>query len=184
VIVVADNAGRELLADLLLIDPLLISCAAEQVVLHLKPAPYYVYDAIPADLAACLHTTRRAGAPSKAAADRLAQAAAHGALVIGTHPFYCSPLTLHDLPADLATQYTSARLLLLKGDLNYRRLIGDTHQPATAAFGQAASHFPAPVAVVCTLKSDVVVGLAPAAPAHSDAIGTRWRTTGTHAVHA
>jgi hypothetical protein len=182
VIVVADNAGRELLADLLLIDHLLTSYAAEQVVLHLKPAPYYVSDATPADLSACLRTMRRDGDPAKAAADRLAQAAAHGALVIGTHPFYCSPLTLHDLPTDLAAQYASARLVLLKGDLNYRRLVGDTHQPATSAFSQAVGRFPAPVAVVRTLKSDVIVGLDPATLARLDATGTPWRTTGTHAV--
>jgi hypothetical protein len=182
VIVVADNAGRELLADLLLIDYLLASYAAEQVVLHVKPAPYYVSDATPADLSACLRTMRRAGAPSKAAADRLTQAAAHGALVIGAHPFYCSPLSLHHLPADLAAQYASARLVLLKGDLNYRRLVGDTSQPATTSFAQAAGHFPAPVAVVRTLKSDVVVGLDPATLARLDATGTPWRTTGTHAV--
>lgn len=182
VIVVADNAGRELLADLLLIDHLLVSYAAEQVVLHLRPAPYYVSDATPADLSACLRTMRRAGAPSKAAAERLAQATAHGALQVGTHPFYCSPLSLHDLPADLAAQYASARLVLLKGDLNYRRLVGDTHQPATTAFSRAAGHFPASVAVVRTLKSDVVVGLDPATLARLDATDTPWRTTGTHAV--
>jgi hypothetical protein len=182
VIVVADNAGRELLADLLLIDHLLTSYAAEQVVLHLKPAPYYVSDATPADLSACLHTMRRVGSPTKAAADRLAQAAAHGALVVGTHPFYCSPLSLHDLPADLAAQYASARLVLLKGDLNYRRLVGDTDQPATTAFAQAAGHVPAPVAVVRTLKSDVVVGLDPGRLARLEDTGTPWRTAGTHAV--
>jgi hypothetical protein len=182
VIVVADNAGRELLADLLLIDHLLTSYAAEQVVQHLKPAPYYVSDATPADLSACLHTMRRVGSPTKAAADRLAQAAAHGALVIGTHTFYCSPLPLRDIPADLTAQYASARLVLLKGDLNYRRLVGDTYQPATTAFAQATGHFPAPVAVIRTLKSDVIVGLDPAALARLDATGTPWRTTGSLAV--
>jgi hypothetical protein len=182
VIVVADNAGRELLADLLLIDHLLTSYAAEQVVVHLKPAPYYVSDATPADLSACLRTLRRAGASACEAAGRLAQAAASGALVIGTHPFYCAPLTLHHLPADLAAQYASARLVLLKGDLNYRRLVGDTHQPATTAFAQAASHFPAPVAAMRTLKSDVIVGLDPATLACLDATGQPWRTAGAHAV--
>lgn len=184
VIVVADNAGRELLADLLLIDHLLTSYAVEQVVLHLKPAPYYVSDATPADGSACLRTlaTACAGAGAGVAAQRLAAAAATGALVIATHPFYCAPLPFHELPEDLSTQYASARLVILKGDLNYRRLVGDTHQPAAIPFAEATGYFPAPLVALRTLKSDVVVGLDAATTAHLDTTGTAWRTLGTHAV--
>jgi hypothetical protein len=182
VIVVVDNAGRELLADLLLIDHLLTSYLAEQVILHLKPAPYYVSDATPADASACLRTLAAAGTQARDAAQRLATAAATGTLVIATHPFYCAPLPFHHLPADLATQLASARLVILKGDLNYRRLVGDTHQPATTPFAEAAGYFPAPVAALRTLKSDVVVGLDPATTARLNATGMPWRTAGTHAV--
>ena len=181
-IVVADNAGRELLADLLLIDHLLTSYTVEQVVLHLKPAPYYVSDATPADWSACLRTLATAGADAGDAARRLAAAAATGALVIATHPFYCAPLPFHELPADLSTQYASARLVILKGDLNYRRLVGDTHQPAATPFAEATGYFPAPLVALRTLKSDVVVGLDAATTARLDATGTAWRTLGTRAV--
>jgi hypothetical protein len=182
VIVVADNAGRELLADLLLIDHLLTSYTVEQVVLHLKPAPYYVSDATPADTSACLRTLARAGAEAGEAARRLAAAAATGALVIATHPFYCAPLPFHELPAELSTEYASARLVILKGDLNYRRLVGDTHQPSATPFAEATGYFPAPLVALRTLKSDVVVGLDAATTARLDATESAWRTQGTHAV--
>jgi hypothetical protein len=183
VIVVADNAGRELLADLLLIDHLLATYAAEQVILHLKPAPYYVSDATTADASACLRAlAARVGAETKAVAQRLAQAAAAGALVIATHPFYCAPLPFHDLPTDLAEQYAAARLVLLKGDLNYRRLVGDTPQPATSGFQEATGYFPAPVATLRTMKSEVVIGVDPGTQARLDASGSSWRTAGTHAL--
>jgi hypothetical protein len=182
VIVVADNAGRELLADLLLIDHLLTSYLAEQVILHLKPAPYYVSDATPADASACLRTLATAGTQARAAAQRLAGAAATGTLGITTHPFHCAPLPFRHLPADLAAQYAATRLVILKGDLNYRRLAGDTHQPATTPLAEAAGYFPAPVAVLRTLKSDVIVGLDEATTSRLDATGTPWRTTGTHAI--
>lgn len=50
VAVVADNAGRELTLDLVLIDHLLGHTHAEQVVLHVKPCPYYISDALTADV--------------------------------------------------------------------------------------------------------------------------------------
>src|SRR5436305_203556 len=54
VCLVADNAGRELIPDLVLIDHLLETGLAQQVDLQLKPQPYYVSDATTADLLACL----------------------------------------------------------------------------------------------------------------------------------
>ncbi|MEV0611489.1 ARMT1-like domain-containing protein [Polymorphospora rubra] len=51
---VADNAGRELLADLVLVDHLLAAGLAERVTLHVKPYPYYVSDATTADVVGCL----------------------------------------------------------------------------------------------------------------------------------
>jgi hypothetical protein len=160
----------------------LTSYTVEQVVLHLKPAPYYVSDATPADASACLRTLAMAGAEAGEAARRLAAAAATGALVIATHPFYCAPLPFHELPADLSTEYACARLVILKGDLNYRRLVGDTHQPAATPFAEATGYFPAPLVALRTLKSDVVVGLDAAITARLDATGSAWRTLGTHAV--
>src|SRR5262249_18851982 len=59
--IVTDNAGRELLADLVLVDHLLRTGLAGAVTLHLKPRPYYVSDATTADLVACLRRLAAAG---------------------------------------------------------------------------------------------------------------------------
>ncbi|TQS16079.1 ARMT1-like domain-containing protein, partial [Microbispora hainanensis] len=61
---VADNAGRELLPDLVLADHLLVHGLAGEIVLHVKPYPYFVSDATPADVLACLR--RLAAAPGRA----------------------------------------------------------------------------------------------------------------------
>ncbi|GHF63241.1 hypothetical protein GCM10018790_46350 [Kitasatospora xanthocidica] len=183
VCVVADNAGRELLPDLVLIDHLLARGLASQVGLYVKPQPYFVSDATMTDVLAALDRLRTA--PSRAASDigeRLWRAMGDGTLVVRTHPFFCAPLPYHVLPADLRAEFAGAALTILKGDLNYRRLVGDRLWPPTTPFTDATEHFPSPVAALRTLKSDVVVGLDPATLTRLDTTGTPWRTTGHHAV--
>ena len=99
-----------------------------------------------------------------------------------THAFWCAPLSFHDLPAELADELSQATLAILKGDLNYRRLVGDRAWPPTTPFADLTAYFPAPVATLRTLKSDVAVGLTPETVAKLDATGTAWRTTGEYAL--
>jgi Damage-control phosphatase ARMT1-like domain len=182
VIVVADNAGRELLADLVLIDHLIAGGLAASVTLHVKPHPYYVSDAVTADVIACL---RRLAATPGSAADisrRLRDAMTGGRLTLYTHDFYTAPWSFHRMPADLADQFSAATVTVLKGDLNYRRVVGDLGWPSSTPFGCATAYFPGPVAAVRTLKSDVVTGIDPTVVTTLDAAEPGWRTSGTHGL--
>jgi len=182
VVVVADNAGREMLADLVLIDHLLRHGLAAKIMLHVKPHPYYVSDATAADVTACLHRLATAGGHAARIARRLRAAAATGAFALVTHAFYCAPWSYHRTPAGLAAQFAAATVTILKGDLNYRRLAGDRAWPPTIPFAAVTSYFPGPAAALRTLKSDVVTGLAAGTVAALDTAGPRWRTDGTHAL--
>lgn len=183
VIVVADNAGRELLPDLVLADDLLRGGLAAQVVLHVKPQPYYVSDATTDDVVAALRRLRGAGTEAAAqVGKRLWECAAEGRLVVRAHPFACAPLAYTGMPEDLAAEFAGAALTVMKGDLNYRRLVQDRHWPATLPFAEATAYFPGPVASLRTLKSEVVVGLEPETVRRLDTAGAPWRTAGTHAL--
>jgi hypothetical protein len=174
---IADNAGRELAADLMLVDHLLaLDGADRRVELHVKPAPYFVSDATVADLLAVLARL------SRTRADRLRAALRAGTLTVTTHEFYCTPQTFHDLPDELAESFRRAALTIVKGDLNYRRLVGDRHWPPTTPFGALTGYFPGPLAALRTLKSDVAVGLDAPTVAELDRAEPNWRTSGTHAV--
>lgn len=182
VCLVADNAGPELLPDLVLADHLLTTRRAATVVLHLKPYPYYVSDATTADTLACLDRMTGASGHAAQAGERLRQAVVGGRLVLHTHPFSCAPHPYERMPADLREDFASAALTVMKGDLNYRRLVGDRHWPATTPFAEVTAYFPGPVAALRTLKSDVVTGLAPRTLEELDAGAQAWRTSGTHAL--
>jgi hypothetical protein len=182
VYVIADNAGRELIPDLLLADHLLHTGRAARVVLHVKPYPYYVSDATMADVIDCLR--RIADAPGRASqiGARLWDAMGSGRLEVRAHPFSCSPLPYAEMPADLRADLGQATLTISKGDLNYRRLVGDRLWQATSPFADLTSYFPSPVVALRTLKSDVIVGLDHETVEALEATGQAWRTSGTHAV--
>lgn len=179
---VADNAGRELTADLVLIDRLLATGRAATVTLHLKPHPYYVSDATIADLLQVLRRLEAAAGAAAGVATRLGGAIGDGRLQVRTHAFWCSPLGFHGLPADLITELAQAIVVIIKGDLNYRRLVGDAHWAPTSSFESLTSYFPAPLVALRTLKSDVAVGVDVDRLAHLEATAPGWRTDGTHAV--
>lgn len=178
--VIADNGGSEIAADLILTDHLLRTGIATDVALHVKPYPYFVSDATTTDVLACL---RQLGAdPAPAVADRLRRALNEGRLTIQTHPFYCHPYSFHYLPGDLARRLATANLVIAKGDLNYRRLVGDLEWPPTDSFDAATAYFPAPVLSLRILKSDVITGLTAERVAELDRTDPSWRTNSNYAV--
>ncbi|MFC8359712.1 damage-control phosphatase ARMT1 family protein [Streptomyces griseorubiginosus] len=180
---IADNAGRELVPDLLLLAHLLHHRRIERAVLHVKPYPYYVSDATTADVVDALRRLVRAPGEAGRYGRLLWDAMTDGRLVVRAHPFSCAPLPYADMPDDLRTEIGRAALTVLKGDLNYRRLVGDRWWPPTTSFAEVTAHFPGPVAALRTLKSDVVTGLdARTEAALVEAEGQRWRTGGTRAL--
>jgi hypothetical protein len=179
---VADNAGSELLPDLVLIDHLLHTRGMEEVLLHVKPSPYYVSDAMMTDVIACLRRMSAAGGQAGEVGARLREALGSGRLLVRAHAFSCAPLPYSEMPDDLREDFTPASLTIMKGDLNYRRLVGDRYWPPTTPFAVATGYFPGPVAALRTLKSDVVVGLEAETVAALEASGRPWRTSGTHGL--
>ncbi|MFF8228265.1 damage-control phosphatase ARMT1 family protein [Streptomyces caelestis] len=180
---VADNAGRELVPDLLLIAHLLAHGRIGRAVLHVKPYPYYVSDATTADVVDALRRLTGAGGAAAAYGQRLWSALADGRLTLRAHPFSCAPLPYEQMPGDLRADFASAALTVVKGDLNYRRLVGDRLWAPTTPFPDVTAYFPGPVAALRTLKSDVITGLDARTEAELVAAeDQRWRTSGTHAL--
>ncbi|MBI3738328.1 MAG: protein-glutamate O-methyltransferase family protein, partial [Chloroflexi bacterium] len=155
---IADNAGTELAMDLALIDFLLAVNFAAQIFLHLKPQPFFVSDAMPRDLDDTL-AAFGAYENTRALADRVREYVSEKRLCVTTHWFYPSSLFYFQLPDNLRAQLAAMDFVIIKGDANYRRLLGDAHWNATTSFDYATSYFPAPFVALRTLKAEVIVGL-------------------------
>ena len=176
VCLVADNAGRELVPDLLLADHLLRD-RADRVLLHVKAYPYFTSDATMADVLAALRRLR-----DVPAGERLWQAVRDGRLVVRAHPFSVAPWSYHEMPADLAEDFATATVTVMKGDLNYRRLVGDRAWPLDTPFETVTAYFPGPVVEIRTLKSDVLVGVPADVLSRLEGSGEPWRVNGSHAL--
>src|SRR5256885_4011560 len=146
--------------DLALADAV-IAQADARVSLHVKMHPMFVSDTIAGDVWDLLEAMRSHGARATDLASRLAAAFDGGKLRILPDFFWNGPRFLWDRPARIGRELDGASLVLLKGDANYRRAVGDALWPGDIAFAQATAYFPAPLLSLRTMKSDALVGVAP-----------------------
>lgn len=154
-----DNFGVEICFDLLLADALLALDSGVRLRLHVKPHPCFVSDAITADIPQALHWMRSDGpAWARSAAVRLLHAQQSGRMQVASHFFWASPSPAWDAPPDLCEDLSDSAFMISKGDVNYRRWLGDARWPSATPL-DAFIHPPAPLLLLRVLKSDVVAGL-------------------------
>jgi len=155
-----DNAGMELMNDLVLTDYLLSTGAVKQVYFHLKAHPTFVSDALPKDVDFTIGFLKTSDKFSvKVLGERLSEHIKNSRLKLRSDFFWNSPLDGWEMPETLTAEFSRSGLVISKGDAHYRRLLGDRHWPFTTPFVDIVNYFPAPLAALRTLKSELVCGL-------------------------
>ena len=178
--IVTDNAGMELALDLRLAD-FFLACGLP-VRLHLKQTPFFVSDARITDLYLTLGRLASASPRSAALCQRLHEAIAEGRITLRDDPFWSTCLSYHQMPAHIEHELAQSGLVLLKGDLNYRRLLDDRHWPPTAHLADTIPHFPTPLATLRTLKAEVIVDLEPGQAEALTVADPTWMINGRRGV--
>lgn len=180
--VVADNAGTELALDLALAGAILEQ-PDSAVILHLKMQPMFVSDAMPRDVWDLLERMRvRGGTFLGPLTDHLYACFQVGRFVLAPDPFWSGPRFLWQLPAHLRAAFASATIVVLKGDVNYRRVLGDALWPPATPLAAVCTYAPAPLLCLRTMKSDAVAGLPSGLAEALDATQPTWRIDGQRAV--
>ena len=176
--IVADNTGSELAMDLVLSECLLRH-VTPSVVIWLKAHPTFVSDATPQDVWLLIDEMAARGPNAAALAEQLRRRWRTGQLRLLPHPYWNSSRFLWRLPADIRRTFERARLVIIKGDANYRRTVGDCIWPAHTPFSAAVNYLGAPALCLRTLKSDPVLGLPSAdIAARLDQAEPDWRVNG------
>lgn len=179
---IADNAGTELAMDLALIDSLLTYNVVANVVLHLKMFPTFVSDATPTDVWTFLKRLQTHGSDAVRLYERLTAAIDEGRLRLMPNLYWNSSRLLWDMPTNLERAFQNAQLVIIKGDANYRRMVGDALWPTDTPFSEVTGYFPAPLLALRVLKSDTIVGLTPNTAPSLDAIDAKWRVNGQRGI--
>ena len=87
-----------------------------------------------------------------------------------------------EMPAHLREQLASAGLVLVKGDVNYRRLLDDRHWPPTTRMETVCDYFPAPFVALRTLKGEIMAGLQPGQAQALQAEDPTWLINGKRGI--
>lgn len=174
--IICDNFGTEFAMDCALTDALLE--LGHDVMLHVKMHPYFVSDTTAADVLPFWQLLIAHGGAAGALGERLLAAFEVGRLRFVPDFFWNSARFMWEMPDYLRRVFASAALVIVKGDLNYRRLLGDYIFETTTPFDQVVSYFPAPLVSLRTLKSDTIVGLPAGLAQTLDTRDANWRTNG------
>lgn len=184
---VLDNSGFELFTDLCFAEFLLQANLAKEIHLHTKQIPWFVSDASNKDV--LWMTEQMKGSSNKCLSelgDRWIQRFREGTFILQSHPFWTLAQDFSEMKSstpELYRELSKAKIVFFKGDLNYRKLVGDRKWNHTTPFTHALWGFlPAPLCSLRTLKADVQVGLSPGQDDKLEAINKDWMTSGSYAV--
>jgi len=175
-----DNATMEIFYDLALVDFLLQTNIADTITCYAKDQPYFLSDALPEDVYETLDLLSTSSSEKvQSLANRLKFAFSTGRLTLKAPPFFTTSAMFRELPASLKTELKSHDLCILKGDANYRRLVGDRHWSPTTPLDSVVNYFPTNFLSLRTPKSEVMVGIPEST--YQDLINTAetdWQTNG------
>ena len=186
--IIVDNAGFELVTDLALADHLIASGVAKVVTFQLKSHPTFVSDALEKDL---LETVEHYASLSpekypnaQAAGDRWKKYIKEGKWVNHEDNFWVQPSPMWEMPEPLRSDMKErCDLAFVKGDANYRRLLGDRYWDYSSPFQDVVGcYFPCPVCSLRTLKAEVGCGMNKNEVDRAKGLDNEWMVNGRFGV--
>jgi len=177
-IFVVDNSGEELIFDLLLSIILLKYKVFNKISIHLKPYPFFVSDATLSDVQHLFTKIPNTSLFKKL----LKEYTNRGLLTFEADYFYTSPYFMYEMPKNLWDKFEKASCAIYKGDLNYRRLLGDAKWDTNIDFEYITDYFPTSLIALRVMKSDIAVGIPD--PIVSTLVDTNssWKSNGKYSV--
>ena len=186
--IIVDNAGFELITDLALAQHLIESGIASCVTFQLKSHPTFVSDALEKDLREHVDhyvsldsqkypNAQRAGSTWKQFLDE-------GKWKCHEDNFWVQPYAMWDMTEPLRSNLRDrCDLAFVKGDANYRRLLGDRMWDYTAPFSEVVgSYFPCPVCALRTLKAEIGCGMDASQIEKAKTMDKNWLVNGRFGV--
>ena len=180
---ILDNAASELICDLYLVHLLLQHSEKLNILLHCKKAPFYVSDAMGKDVLRTIASLEHSGHSELLRIGRLLTGYLEdGRLRILDHYFWNGPLHFPEFPDDLRRCLAGSDLVVLKGDVNYRRLLSDRRWAPSVNMESIVGYFPAALVTLRTTKSELVVDLSPEKVEELNRKDPKWMIEGRYGI--
>jgi hypothetical protein len=182
--VIADNAGLELCWDLVLIDTILGLSGNAKAVIHVKPWPMFVSDALYIDVEETLKEfiDYNLSKDIRLVGQRLKHAIDSNRLIIDTEADWGEPRYFNELEEGLAANLQNSTNVISKGDLNYRRFIQDLQWEIDTSPEVATSGVPFKAFALRVLKSDAIIGIDSSIATIAANKFCDWRSCGHFAI--
>ncbi|XP_020800178.1 protein-glutamate O-methyltransferase [Drosophila serrata] len=164
--IVTDNAGFELFTDLVLGDYIIRSRLAQRVRFHLKAIPWFIMDATHEDFHWLLDFLREQNHPElQNFVNDVQQHLLDRSFILCEKSYFWTSgydfSHMKEVQPCLYVYLSEASLVIFKGDLNYRKLLGDINYSSTDSFSDCLRGFqPTSVCALRTIKTDLYCGLA------------------------
>ncbi|ALC38266.1 CG11474 [Drosophila busckii] len=185
---ICDNAGFEFFTDLLLSEYLLEHGLATQVRMHVKAIPWYISDVMERDVEWTVSFLMQHKQPMVSmVGHKLARMMAEQRLVLApTTHFWTGPqpyFVMVDCNIELYRMFTGSQLAIFKGDLNYRKLLGDYIWDSAEEFITCLRGFrPCNICAMRTVKCEVICGLPEGVADHLLRVDPQWMISGNYGV--
>jgi hypothetical protein len=189
--IIVDNAGYEIFTDLLLGYILLKLGVTTKVVLHTKAHPTFVSDATTTDVMCTIdfmsqilsrldnnNISREVCQCAFDISREMALYLTSGAMECQSDLYWCQPFEFWNMPNEVANKFINSQLTVVKGDANYRRLLGDRYWSWDTPSKEALSYWTSPVCALRTLKSEIGCGISNDAQAYASARDSKWQVSG------
>lgn len=185
--IVLDNAGFELVTDLCLAEVLLMCGWADFIRMHGKAMPWFVSDVTNSDFEWTLDSLVKSSRPSMAYFGELwRQRLEKKSWMFTIEDFWTIPYDFAKMKTSASSLYESfkdSKIVFFKGDLNYRKLLGDLDWNPTTPFEVTLRGFhPAPLCALRTCKADLIAGLAVGQKETVEKQDKNWMLNGNWAV--
>lgn len=185
--IVLDNVGYELFTDMCIADFIIRNKYAEQVRFHVKTIPWYISDVTAKDFSWALHQFKICkNSTLKKIGDRWNNYIRIKAWTVEEDNYWTLPLTFKHMAKwdiDLYRKLAAAKLIIFKGDVNYRKLFGERNWPPTKSIADALQGFyPSKLCALRTVKAHIICGLPEGVAEDIEEKDSDWLITGKYGV--
>lgn len=184
---ILDNAGYELFTDFCLSVFMVSTKLASKVRFYVKRYPWYISDVTTYDFHWSLDYMQNSSNRSLQEFGKLASNYLKDNIwTVEEELFWTGPYDFAEMKEQdpvLYAKLSDAKMAIFKGDLNYRKLLGDINWEYTTEFMEALRGFqPTNILSLRTVKSDVCVGLFPGVAEDLFRQDEKWMFTGQYGL--